>query len=436
MAPPSIDSSASPKVPSLNLSLKSVDADQILSKQDAGTRGNALGDALATLAPAVAAGKAAVAEPQGPLANAVEVSRLLSEGVLTEIPAAFKFPAQMQATVAHDGFCDDQDIPVIDLSPVWSKDEAGMEKLVEDITRACEASGFFHVVGHQVPDRCMRDMQAHSRKLFELPLERKLKGSFAVGSTSQRRGYSCTPKTVSPAPALIWQEGFTVIGGKSGQVDVESYAEKIWPGDVEQSKHFSQVFQEYAGYSMQLVLVLKDLLIKSLKVDPAHFEQYFESPTQVVHLTFYPTSPSPMEVMGLNPHYDIGFLTLIAQDDVPGLQLRGKDGNWFSVRPVPGAFCFNVADTLQALSNGRFRSNLHRVMVNKEKPRLSISTFLAADFNKSIHPAPELVDNEHPRVYRPYTFGEYMSTIRAKHLDHISNCGHLLDFVKIDASNE
>ncbi|KAL2636198.1 hypothetical protein R1flu_007677 [Riccia fluitans] len=57
-------------------------------------------------------------------------------------------------------------------------------------------------------------------------------------------------------------------------------------------------------------------------------------------------TPNPMEVMGLNPHYDVGF-TLIAQDEVPGLQLRGKDGKWFSIRPVPGAFCFNVVDSLE-----------------------------------------------------------------------------------------
>ncbi|BBN04030.1 protein MpDOXC14 [Marchantia polymorpha subsp. ruderalis] len=434
MAPPDVEFSAPLRLPSVIMSVKNVDTEKILSEQNAGARGNALGDALATLAPAVAA--AAEAEPQGALANAVEVSRMLRDGKLAEVPTAFKFPEQMRATIAHDDFCDDKDIPVIDLTPVWAEDGAGMEKLVDDIARACETSGFFHVVGHQVPDRCVKQMQAHGRKLFELPLDRKLQGSFAAGSTAQRRGYSCTPKTVTPSPALIWQEGFTVLGGKTGQVDVESYAEKIWPDDVEQSKDFSQVYQEYAAHSMRLSLVLKDLLIKSLKVDPAHFEQYFESPMQVVHLTYYPPSPSPLEVMGLNPHYDMGFLTLIAQDDVPGLQLLGKDGNWFSVRPVPGAFCFNVADSLEALSNGRFRSNLHRVLVNKERPRLSISTFLAPDFNKSVDPAPELVDDEHPRVYRPFTFGEYMSTIRGAHLDHITNCGHLLDLVRIDASTK
>lgn len=214
---------------------------EMLAKQAAGVQGNPLGDTLATLPGVELTTEAPVAEPQGPLANAVEVSKLLDAGVLKDVPPAFVFPKGMQATAPHEESLDDQDIPIIDLSPVFKNDPVGLETLIEDIARACETKGFFHIVGHGVPEQVIKDTQAHATTLFNLPLDQKLHGSFAVGTTTQRRGYSATPKTVSPSPALIWQESFTLIGGKSGEVDVASYAEKLWPDDVQQRESFRQV---------------------------------------------------------------------------------------------------------------------------------------------------------------------------------------------------
>ncbi|KAL2636227.1 hypothetical protein R1flu_007706 [Riccia fluitans] len=101
-----------------------------------------------------------------------------------------------------------------------TKDSKELEYLVEEIARACESPGFFHVAGHGVPEQLVKDAQSHAAKLFDLPLDKKLQGSFAAGATKHRRGYKSTPKTFTPPPALIWEEGFTLIGDKSGQVDV------------------------------------------------------------------------------------------------------------------------------------------------------------------------------------------------------------------------
>ncbi|KAL3695068.1 hypothetical protein R1sor_008719 [Riccia sorocarpa] len=404
-----------------------------LEKQVAGARGNNIGDALSVLARGDLKRVEQASDPEGHLANAAEVSRLLREGQLKKVPQAFIFPEESRAREAYDDFSGDQDIPTIDISPAFANDSEAREHLVEDIARACESTGFLHVVGHGVPEQLMKEAQAHGEKLFALPLDQKLKGTFAPGNKGQRRGYSSTPTLFTPPRALVWQEGFTLIGDKSGQVDVDLYAEMLWPHDEKQRQSFCEVYKEYAGYSMRVCLTLKDLLAKALKLeDSKHFEQYFEQPTQVLHLTGYPPAPNPLEVMGLNPHYDGGAFTIILQDEVPGLQIRGKSGKWFSIRPVPGAFCFKVADALQVISNGRFKSSLHRVVVNKEKPRLSISTFLAVDFHKVIEPAPELVDDKHPRLYWSFTSHEYFSSIRLKAIDHMRNSGHILDFVKLN----
>lgn len=45
-------------------------------------------------------------------------------------------------------------------------------------------------------------------------------------------------------------------------------------------------------------------------------------------------------------HSDMGAITLLLQDDVPGLQVR-KDYDWFTVQNLRDAFVVNLGDMLQ-----------------------------------------------------------------------------------------
>jgi isopenicillin N synthase-like dioxygenase len=85
------------------------------------------------------------------------------------------------------------------------------------------------------------------------------------------------------------------------------------------------------------------------------------------HMTwnFYPAMPvrafNADGAKRLNAHTDFGTLTLVFQDAVGGLEVH--DGRLFRpIVPVPGAVVVNVGDMLEQLSNGRWRSALHRVV--------------------------------------------------------------------------
>ncbi|KAI8016362.1 Flavonol synthase/flavanone 3-hydroxylase [Camellia lanceoleosa] len=58
-------------------------------------------------------------------------------------------------------------------------------------------------------------------------------------------------------------------------------------------------------------------------------------------------------------------LTLLVPNDVPGLQVW-KDGNWVAVNYLPNALFVHVGDQLEVLSNGKYKSVLHRSLVNKK----------------------------------------------------------------------
>ena len=72
-------------------------------------------------------------------------------------------------------------------------------------------------------------------------------------------------------------------------------------------------------------------------------------------------------VLGSSPHTDWGYLTLILQDDIGGLQFLQEDNNqWIDVPAIPGTLVVNGGDFLQLLSKGRYKSPIHRVLCPSE----------------------------------------------------------------------
>jgi len=106
--------------------------------------------------------------------------------------------------------------------------------------------------------------------------------------------------------------------------------------------------QEYAREVERLAFRLVGLIALSLGLEASRFEGLFKDHLSFVRLNHYPTCPSPHLVLGVTRHKDAGALTILAQDDVGGLQVRRKsDGEWLSVKPFPGAFIINIGDIIQ-----------------------------------------------------------------------------------------
>ncbi len=63
-------------------------------------------------------------------------------------------------------------------------------------------------------------------------------------------------------------------------------------------------------------------------------------------------------------HTDMNFLTLIPTGGLSsgGLQVQLKDGTWEDVVAPPDAVLVNVCDSLEHLTNGFYRSGVHRVI--------------------------------------------------------------------------
>ncbi|KAL4302986.1 hypothetical protein GQ457_10G011620 [Hibiscus cannabinus] len=125
------------------------------------------------------------------------------------------------------------------------------------------------------------------------------------------------------------------------------------------------------------------------------------------HLNSYSVCPNHNRAMGLAPHTDTSLIIVVNHSNISGLQVYQDGAGWVPVELVEGALVVNVGNLMQTLTNGKFKSVLHRVVVNSICHRLATSFFLMASSDAKISPLRKLVNSSHPPLYRAVTGKEY-----------------------------
>ncbi|XP_039141854.1 protein SRG1-like isoform X2 [Dioscorea cayenensis subsp. rotundata] len=131
-------------------------------------------------------------------------------------------------------------------------------------------------------------------------------------------------------------------------------------------------------YTLELERVASILLV-SLANDlgTEQVADMFKEGLQTVRINYYPPCHHADKVLGLSPHSDAEGLTLLLQiNEAEGLQLK-KNGQWMPIKPLPNVFIVNNGDdTLEIMSNGKYKSIEHRAVINPQKECMPIATFV------------------------------------------------------------
>ncbi|VVA15240.1 PREDICTED: DMR6-LIKE OXYGENASE [Prunus dulcis] len=301
------------------------------------------------------------------------------------------------------------EIPIIDLSVLSSPDET--RKVVSEIGHACKNWGFFQVINHGVPLELARKIEEVAKTFFELPAEEKKK---VKRDMVNALGYHDGENTKN---VRDWKEVFdflvedeTLVPASPEPDDKElRKLTNQWP---QYPPEFREVCQEYVRAVEKLAYKLLGLIALGLDQPENRFNDYFkDQQTSLVRFNHYPPCPFPHLALGVGHHKDAGALTVLAQDDVGGLEVKRKsDGEWIPVTPTPNAYIINVGDIVQVWSNDKYESVEHRVVVNSEKERFSVPFFFFPAHHVMVKPLEELLSDENPAKYREYNWGKFYAT--------------------------
>lgn len=287
-------------------------------------------------------------------------------------------------------------IPVIDLSKLLKGDMTLFHTEISKLSASCEDWGFFQVINHGIDLGLLADIEKTAMEFFMLPLEEKQKYPMAPGTV---QGYG-QAFVFSEDQKLDWCNMFAL-----GLEPHYMRNHKLWPKNP---PNFCETIENYSREIRKLCKNLLGFIALSLGLSRDVFEDMFGVAVQAVRMNYYPACPRPDLVLGLSPHSDGSALTVLQQGkgSSVGLQIL-KDNTWVPVQPIPNALVINIGDTIEVLTNGRYKSVEHRAVTHKEKDRLSIVTFYAPSYDIELGPMPELMDENNPCKYRRYNHGEY-----------------------------
>jgi isopenicillin N synthase-like dioxygenase len=309
-------------------------------------------------------------------------------------------------------------IPVVDLSGAVGSRPAECSAAAAAIHRACRETGFFYVSNHGIAQALIDAQFTWAERFFDLPSGDKLALDMKKSPTTA--GYEpiggqvldSQDANAEIAPADLKESFYCAMELPDDHPwavkKLRGYGHNQWPAQL---PGFREQMIAYRAAVSQLGDRLLSLLALSLELPPDWFTPHFDMPMGSVRLIKYPPQPARAATnqIGAGAHTDWGGITILAQDNVGGLEVRNAAGDWIEATPMPGTFVINLGDLMARWTNGIYNSNMHRVNNNiSGRDRYSVPYFYSPRPDVVIEPMPGCVIENHPRLFPTCTAAEHL----------------------------
>ncbi|KAK9281858.1 hypothetical protein L1049_004764 [Liquidambar formosana] len=285
-------------------------------------------------------------------------------------------------------------LPVIDFSKLDLKQGTPeWDSIKGQVRQALEDYGCFEALFDKVPLELREAIFGALEELFDLPLQTKLRNA----SKKPYHGY------VGQYPMVPLYESMGIDDANIPQ-ETQSFAGVLWP---EGNPSFCKTVQSFSEQLSELDLMIRRMVLESLGVEK-YYDEHKESTNYLLRVMKYKGPQTTETKLGLTSHTDKNIMTILYQNQVDGLEVQTKGGEWINVKPSPNSFIVMIGDSLYAWTNGRLHSAHHRVMMTGNEARYSTGLFSIPKAGYMIKAPEELVDEEHPLLFKPFDHVEFL----------------------------
>jgi isopenicillin N synthase-like dioxygenase len=316
----------------------------------------------------------------------------------------------------------DHAIPFIDVGPLFAPASPARDLIDRAIMSAAAESGFMVVRGLPADIPTGATVRADLLRIFQLPEDeiRKLwRQKFAPAHANVYRGWFplqtgfLTAKEGIDMGADVAHGSSVVCADDPLREPTPLPASTVLPGWRESIAVYYRAMETVSQALMRSIA-------RGLQLHERFFDHAFYQGLSTLRLLRYPprrdadmtaqTNPDVWVTHGgerfyVNgaPHVDSGFLTLLAQDGVAGLQARHREGAWLDVPPTDDGLAVNFGKVLERWCGGRIKATEHRV-IGSGRERMSIPFFYEARADAEVRPLPV----HGAAAFEPFLYGDYL----------------------------
>ncbi|KAK7359619.1 hypothetical protein VNO77_01581 [Canavalia gladiata] len=277
------------------------------------------------------------------------------------------------------------------------------------ILKACQEFGLFKVVNHDVPFELMNNLENEVMKFFK-------QGQFEKDKAGPPDPYGYGSKRIGTNGDVGWVEYLLL----------NTNPDVISPNSLllfhQTPPNFRGALEHYIFAMKKMCCEVLELMAEGLGIGGRNvFSKMVrdERSDSCFRVNHYPACPelqvqalSGRNLIGFGEHTDPQIISVLRSNNTSGLQICLQDGTWASIPPDHTSFFINVGDLLQVMTNGRFKSVKHRVIMGESTmSRVSMIYFGGPPLNEKIGPLPSLVSKEEESLYKELTWREYKNAV-------------------------
>ena len=291
-------------------------------------------------------------------------------------------------------------IPLIDFEKFDNGEEKERRRISEEVNMAASQVGFMYAKNLGIDQNILQNAFKSSKNFFKQSLSEKSKLSYVQNMNHGYQGVGEQRLDSQFAPDL--KEAFTM-----RDVPLREKFMDLWP-----SNEFRTIAARAFGECLRGSNIVMEAFAIALDLPINYFRERHKGENVALRYLHYPISGKNLSAnqLGAGAHTDFGTITLLFQDDVGGLQIQNRSGQWLDAVHIQGTVIVNTADLIATWTNDRYCSSPHRVRaITGGRERYSIAFFVDPDTDVPVSAFDSCTSVDQPEKYPATTAGAYVA---------------------------
>ncbi|PNT55136.1 hypothetical protein POPTR_001G175800v4 [Populus trichocarpa] len=267
------------------------------------------------------------------------------------------------------------------------------------VWKAISEHGCFKALFDKIPLHVEKSCLGEVKELFDLPLQTKRQHVSEIPFNSY----------FWKSPPPLQYESFG-IEDPSIFENCNNFTNVLWPhGNPDFRKNINYFSTKVSEFEK----LIRRMILESMGLDN-YLDEHMSSTTCVLRVMKYQVPQITEPTYTSKPHTDKNLITILYQNQVDGLEVQTKHGEWIGVElSHDHSFVILIGESFRAWTNGRLHPPYHRVRMSGSEARYSAGLFSFFKAGYKTKTPEDLIDEDHPLLYKPFDYFEFLKFFSA-----------------------